>query len=242
MPEDQAKQDVLLCFFAHLASRVRARRSELRDFCAASRARFDALSHLGEAEFKEQMRIAGDGNRDHAWAAHRALMAQDPNRTWPSRDDLVWIELAVMNMVRNSLSDRRWLVVHANELGLEFATGDDPVLQLGLSEGRLRSLGVEDTDIIVPLSRKTAMIGTLGAKRELRPTDRAFVAAVNGIVMRNADRFVWSARPRLHYDWINGAQLRKPLRAAMDVRRGEDWLRPPGRIAAERARRSMLGR
>ena len=122
----------------------------------------------------------------------------------------------LIEQVARLLRARTWSLIVAPPDIAEFICGDHPVV-IGWTVERQREMEAasrggpvfppgfasEDTEVVVPLSRRTALLGVFGGVAGIARADRRMVAEVNGRMVRTASRFVYSAEPTFIFN--NGA-------------------------------------
>lgn len=114
--------------------------------------------------------------------------------------------------VHCDFAKRTWSLVIAKPGVGEFVTSDAPAsVETRRGPGWMLggALDQQESRVVVPLSPRLAMIGSLGGRRRIRRVGYVTVAAVNGTTVRSARRFVY-ARSREFWWWDVDGWIRGP--------------------------------
>lgn len=116
-----------------------------------------------------------------------------------------------IEMLTSALSDRHWLLFVSVS---DFIVGDDPIgiarqPHVGAMKGDVSDLGFVDPRniLVVPLGRHRCLVGISSAvdSRVYRAGPR-FTAEVNGLMVKQATRQVYSASRRFSFQSLSGAR------------------------------------
>jgi len=117
----------------------------------------------------------------------------------------LWVELNSFNNILQILGDRTWSLIIAPQDGPEFICSDQPVVINWKSDRRGPiGLGLRDTEVFFPLSRRAGFYGTFeDPLQEVVHAKAGNVATMNGRMVFNAEKHVFSPLESFVI-WING--------------------------------------
>jgi hypothetical protein len=113
-------------------------------------------------------------------------------------------EMEMQKVVFPRLASRKWTLLTAPAESAGFITSDHPA-SLMWSDLRERGsmygpgFGLENTQVVFPISRELAMLGAFEIHEEEREADEDLVAKVNGCVMVHATRQIYGASRKFSY-------------------------------------------
>jgi hypothetical protein len=118
-------------------------------------------------------------------------------------------EFGAIDTVIKTLLKRKWTFLIADNNAGYFVCGDDPMClrwnSPNLDAGNWPpGHGLKNTEVIFPLSKNIAMVGTFDGKDRTVKANRTVVATLNTILINNCDRHVYS--PKGEFDFIGTDQ------------------------------------
>jgi hypothetical protein len=111
-----------------------------------------------------------------------------------SREGQILTTFKALDAIIPLLLNRKWSIAIAGEGAGNFICCDNPVARHWTIDKHppiVPGFGLKHSYIVMPLDRKTALIGEWGGEEEVFETDRRGVAQLNSLVLAAADRFVF---------------------------------------------------
>lgn len=111
-----------------------------------------------------------------------------------SREGQIMTMFEALDAIIPLLLDRKWSMAIAGEGAGDFICCDDPVARHWTIDEHppiVPGFGLKHSFIVVPLDRKTALIGEWEGDEEIFETDQRGVAQINSLIMASAGRFIF---------------------------------------------------
>lgn len=162
----------------------------------ASRDRFETTReamkrdgvHMGNEISYEQMKEFVESDR------YKIEMSQNWN---------IGIMLGGMKTIYPLLFSRKWMVVSAKSAGAEFVCSDRPVTLIWTTKVPAfyaPGFGMPSTEVVMPLSRNTAIAGSFEGSEGTYAVNERIVAALNSRTAGMSERFIYSAKE--DFNWL----------------------------------------
>lgn len=226
--QDPNDTGLLLNFIAWLAIRNPRLRENVRDFHEQIARRIMNLALATPerwANQKKKLKLSAD---------HEAVTYEDM-KTFVERKDYtitvpterhIQLEAGTLEIVLQTMFDRKWVLLKAPKASGGFVTSDHPVcLTYSQPRGRVAvGYGLKNTEVLFPISPDLAMVGAFGLKHGEAEVDENVIARFNGTVAMYAERQVYSRDHNFHYLLDESGHPRKASRLASDLiwrRQGE---------------------
>ena len=192
---------VLINFVALQATRVPYHR-EWFEGQAAHLAKWQAQLFLGHPQlfdrFLEEMRGQGKEVPDFITREGMLEFLEDESRYTIEipREASIQHMLQMAEGLLPVLSERSWSLAVAQDARHDFICSDRPVMLVPTEPDPppFLGFGMRETEVIMPLNRKMAVVGHYGSDGEVFNVDQIGVGTFNQRTLHLAERFVYSAR------------------------------------------------
>jgi hypothetical protein len=174
-------------------------------------------SQVAQAQAAGYLRKDADIN----YAKVRKMVVDDGYRIEVSTEEHIGKEISSLDTILPYIFNRKWALLKCQDNSGGFVTSDHPVcLMWSDPEQRAHSVGfgLRGTEIVFPICSRLALVGAFEIEEDEIDATEEMVAAVNGTLIRFAERHVYARDHNFRYSLASGA-ARKGSKLTGDLRR-----------------------